>query len=157
MKSGIYYFWDNKKNKIVYIGKSINVKMRIKDHLKPSHNKQQIDRVIKSEPERYEYGVLMYCDVDDLDGNEKLMIKKYSPKFNFTEGGDSGLKSEITKKRMSKAQMGHYVSDETKKILSQKRKNIMKHMMYGIRVRNVHKYLNLIQEKNIGIMEKMSQ
>ena len=122
MTCGIYYFWDDLKDNLVYIGKSINIEERIKDHLKPSRNKLHIDKALNSDTLRYSYGILLHCDINDLDDNEILAIKMYNPKLNFTTGGDGGLKSEETKKRMSIAQMGHYVSDETKQKISKKRK-----------------------------------
>lgn len=36
MTCGIYYFWDDLKDNLVYIGKSINIEEIIKDHLKLS-------------------------------------------------------------------------------------------------------------------------
>lgn len=126
MVSGIYYFWDNEKDELAYIGKSIKVEERIKDHLKPSRNKLSIDKALNSNPLRYEYGLLLHCNVDELDENEILSIQMYNPKLNFTTGGDGGLKSEETKKRMSEAQMGHFVSDETKNKISNKRKEYYK-------------------------------
>lgn len=122
MTCGIYYFWDDLKDNLVYIGKSINIEERIKDHLKPSRNKLHIDKALKSNMLRYSYGILLHCDIDDLDNNEILAIKMYNPKLNFTTGGDGGLKSKETKKRMSIAQMRHYVSNETKNKISKKRK-----------------------------------
>lgn len=36
MTCGIYYFWDDLKDNLVYIGRSINIEEIIKDHLKLS-------------------------------------------------------------------------------------------------------------------------
>ena len=36
MTCGIYYFWDDLKDNLVYIGKGINIEEIIKDHLKLS-------------------------------------------------------------------------------------------------------------------------
>ena len=36
MTCGIYYFWDDLKDNLIYIGKSINIEEIIKDHLKLS-------------------------------------------------------------------------------------------------------------------------
>ena len=115
MKKGIYCYLDKKNDKTVYVGKDSNIdkNKRHRDHLAPSnYNRQPINRVLQNNPDRYIYQVLW--EVDDCTDNhlnqmEIFYIKKYDPKFNFTEGGNglSGFKhSEESRKKMSKSTKG---------------------------------------------------
>lgn len=75
-KTGVYYFW-NSKNEIIYIGKSINIKKRIKSHFSDPANKE-IKLCENTAKITYE-----------LTGNdliaqlkESAEIKKYYPLYN---------------------------------------------------------------------------
>ena len=131
MSKGIYCYIDKKDNQIVYVGKDsyIDKNKRHKEHLAPSnYNKQQINRILQNNPDRYIYQVLW--EINDCSDNHKnqmeiFYIKKYDPQFNFTEGGDgiSGFKhSEETKQKISKNNArywkGKALSEETRKKMS---------------------------------------
>lgn len=87
MVSGIYGYYDNLKDKIVYIGKSSNLKRRYKQHLYAS-KKLQIDKIIRNNPKRYDFIILKKCDDKKLNYWEITLIALFNPKFNFTNGGD---------------------------------------------------------------------
>ena len=117
MSKGIYCYIDGENDKIVYVGKDSNIdkNKRHRDHLAPSsYNAQPINRILQNNPNRYKYCVLW--EIDDCTDNhltqmEIFYIKKYSPKFNFTEGGDgiSGFKhSEETRKKISETRSHKY-------------------------------------------------
>lgn len=117
MSKGIYACVDKKDNNIVYVGKDSNIyrNKRHKDHFYPAgYNKQVINRVLQNNPDRYEYKVLWEiedCTNNHLNQMEIYYIKKYNPKFNFTEGGDgiAGLKrTKETKKKISKTRSKKY-------------------------------------------------
>ena len=117
MSKGIYAYVDKKDNNIVYVGKDSNIyrNKRHKDHFYPAgYNKQVINRVLQNNPDRYEYKVLWEiedCTNNHLNQMEIYYIKKYNPKFNFTEGGDgiAGLKrTKETKKKISKTRSKKY-------------------------------------------------
>ena len=134
MSKGIYCYIDKKDNQIVYVGKDsyIDKNKRHKEHLAPSnYNKQQINRILQNNPDRYIYQVLW--EINDCSDNHKnqmeiFYIKKYNPKFNFTEGGDgtSGFKhSEETRKKMSESKKGkkpYEITEKTRKKMSETKK-----------------------------------
>lgn len=113
MTVGIYCYKDLQDNdSIVYIGKDayIHRDKRHKDHHKPSlYDAQQINRVLQNNPDRYSYEVLKEWNAEEHHPKtasllERLYIRRYDPKFNFTKGGDGlcGFKhSEETKKKIS--------------------------------------------------------
>lgn len=75
-KTGVYYFYDE-KGRIIYIGKSLNIKQRVKSHFNSAEEKEQ---KIKNQTVNIDYQVT---------GSELLAlllesdeIKKYKPIFN---------------------------------------------------------------------------
>lgn len=121
MTCGIYYYWDKKKDILVYIGKSVNIERRHKEHYRESQKHvQQINKVIQNSPERYEFGLLLCCSEHDLNQYEIECIKFYKPIFNFTDGGD-GLISQNhpskrvdVRKKLSLAQKKRYKDPDEK-------------------------------------------
>lgn len=154
MTKGIYAYIDKKNNKIVYVGKDsyIDKRKRDKDHKQSCvYNKQQINRVIQNTPERYQYKVLEEGNIPEkiLNALEMVFIRKYNPKFNYTEGGDGtlGLKhSNETKKKISEAlkgkpnlsRIGKSLTEETKKKISESLKG-EKNYFYGKHLSEEHK------------------
>ena len=124
-------------DKIVYIGKDSNIdkNTRHKAHFVPSnYDTQQINRILQNNPDRYIYKILWQiddCTDNHLNQMEIYYIKKYNPKFNFTNGGDgvSGFKhSKESKRKMSEKKKGENnpkywqgkkFSDEHKRKISQ--------------------------------------
>ena len=151
MSKGIYKYMDLETGDVVYIGKDshINKNQRHKEHISPSaYDKQQINRVLQNNLERYEYSVLYSSDCvsdDDLNMLEISFIKGYNPLFNFTKGGDGNTgykpsdetkrkiaenhshywkgktRSEETKKKISEGNKGKTISEETKLRISKAR------------------------------------
>ena len=134
MAKGIYCYLDKENDKTVYVGKDSNIdkNKRHRGHLAPSnYNAQPINRIMQNNPGRYIYQVLW--EIDDCTDNhlnqmEIFYIKKYDPRFNFTEGGDgmSGFAhSEETRKKMSEAKKGkkpYEMTEETRKKISEANK-----------------------------------
>ena len=135
---GIYYYTDlMKNNEVVYVGKDSNIhkNKRHKDHLKPSnYNNQPFNRVLQNNPNRFKYHVLKKGEFSQnlLNALEILYIRRYSPRFNYTIGGEGakGLKiSEEARKRMSENHAdvsgknnpfyGKTHSEEVRKIISE--------------------------------------
>jgi len=134
MSVGIYCYKDlQNDNSIVYIGKDANIHInkRHKDHFTPSrYDEQVINRVLQNNPDRYSYEVLKEWNMEEHHPKtavllEKLYIRRYDPKFNFTKGGEGlvGFKhSEETKNKIRQSKLGSHHTDETKKKMSNSRK-----------------------------------
>lgn len=138
---GIYYYFDNKKNKIVYIGKDSNIhkNRRHKEHFKSSqYNHQHINKVLQNNPERYDYNIFIQGDINDklLNAFEKVFIRKHDSKFNFTEGGDGALgykHSDETRVKMSGE--NHHLFGKT---LSNEYKQKISHTLKGRTITKQH-------------------
>ncbi len=76
-EAGVYYFY-NKSHKLIYIGKSINIKKRVQSHLSSQQTKKAMD--MKSEIHQIKYTttgselIALLLESDE--------IKKHRPKFN---------------------------------------------------------------------------
>jgi hypothetical protein len=135
MSVGIYCYRDSlKDNTIVYIGKDtyIHRNKRHKEHHNPSlYDAQQINRVLQNNHDRYSYEVLKEWNMEEYHPKtasllEKLYIRRYNPKFNYTLGGDGlcGFKfSEESKKKISESLTGKTHSLETRKKMSESHTN----------------------------------
>jgi len=112
---GIYLI-RNKTNNHKYVGQSKDIKKRIISHrcisheknipLKKAYNKYGLDN--------FEFKVLEECSIEELDNKEIEWIKKIKPEYNLTSGGNGSP--------------SHNVSEETRKVLSEKSKNQWKTM-----------------------------
>ena len=59
MASGIYGYWDNIKDDIVYVGQAFDIKIRHYEHLSTArYNAQTINRVLQNNKDRYTLIVL---------------------------------------------------------------------------------------------------
>ena len=64
MTSGIYGYWDNLKDELVYVGQAFNIKLRHNEHLSPTrYNAQTINRVLQNNKERYGTLVIEYLHI----------------------------------------------------------------------------------------------
>lgn len=112
--NGIYGYYDKKNQQMMYIGQSNDIERRHRDHIRPSrYNEQVVNRVLQNNPERYELVIIKSrpgFSKEDRDILEKHYIEFYNTfaddKFNFTTGGDGGLFSEETRKKISEALKG---------------------------------------------------
>lgn len=117
MSKGIYLFWDNKYEQVIYAGRFTG-KQRIKAHFNKSHkNKQPINTYIQEHPDRIES--IIFCEFDDISNDDLNQLEKETIKlfklnkcrypdsfvFNFTDGGDGNsgrIPSKKTRRKMSK-------------------------------------------------------
>lgn len=163
MSSGIYAYYDNFKDEIVYVGKSNNIPHRHDQHTDPSlKHRQAINSILQNNPNRYSLIVLKKCDVDLLDRWEMELIALFNPKFNFTHGGEGvtgfkmpqTAKDKISKalkgvpkkpehvKKIAEANKGKTISDEDKqkksKALKDFYKNPINHEKKSEQMRQYH-------------------
>jgi group I intron endonuclease len=111
--------------KIMYIGKTKNIKKRYLDHCRyPKKVKTRLDlwkREIISSGLVPLIKIIHECNDINVDDMEKFYIKKYKDSgiLNMTEGGD-GLQntSEETRRKIGEKSKGRVPSEETRKKLS---------------------------------------
>lgn len=136
---GIYCYYDTlKDNEVVYVGKDshIDENRRYKQHLSHyCYNEQQINRVLQNNPDRFKYKVLKKGNFSQnlLNALEIIYIRRYSPRFNYTIGGEGSfgrVLSEETKEKLRQANLGKKHSLETRKKMSESRKG-KNSPMYG--------------------------
>ena len=89
---GIYLIKNN-RNGLTYIGQSIDINKRIKEHFRKSFaGRTLIDSAIASEPQNFSWEVLTECDREDLNYYEKYYIYYYDSMnhgYNRNFGGKS--------------------------------------------------------------------
>lgn len=95
----------------IYIGKSIEIEKRHNQY-KNGHCKQQphlYNSLKKYGWDNHEIDIIEECSIDILDKREKYWIKYYNSVekgLNLTYGGDGGVKSKITREKMSNSHIG---------------------------------------------------
>ena len=126
-KSGIYKITCN-ENGFVYIGQSINLYRRVGEQInslgkgegRSPYRQADCDRY---GPEAFDFDVLEYTDSSNNDILEKEYIEEARSSgkcYNVFDGGKTGYTA--TKEfgdKISKANKGKFVSDETKKLMSE--------------------------------------
>ena len=143
MTCGIYFYWDNHKDELAYIGQSVNCERRFQEHLSRGKSKIHFDKILQNNPSRYSPHILLHCCADSLDEEEILAIKIYKPKFNFHCGGTGfgtgknnpnyGGLSNQHKKNISKGSIGKVISKEARQNMSKNHADVSgdKNPMYG--------------------------
>lgn len=131
MKSGIYIYC-NLINGKKYVGQSVNINKRIKEHFRDSEIedvKYVIHKAIKKHSIENFYIIKIKYPKEMLNSMEKYYIELFNTfkgvGYNCTSGGDSDFNiTEETRKKISEANMGcknsfygKHHSEETKQIL----------------------------------------
>lgn len=105
MTCGVYYYWDKEKDEFAYIGQSIDIERRHKQHLTIKESSIPFDKILQNNPERYEHNIMLHCKRKDLNKEEELAVDLYQPKFNFKKGGQTGEMSLETRKKISETRI----------------------------------------------------
>lgn len=140
--TGIYYI-QNKKNKLIYIGQSRNIKSRWSQHLQKLRNKKHPNPHLQNSYNKYgesvfEFGVLEYCSIEDLDDLEIAYIKFYNTTingYNLCEGGRNTLpdnrdenhgmwRDDISNEELRRLYLGDYTSKQLAEYFSCSRRTI---------------------------------
>ena len=128
--SGIYKL-THKENGKIYIGQSKHLKRRLNEHKRceKSDDKKGSQSVVRRAIKKYgfdafNFEIILYCEEGKyMDMMETKIIEFYDclvPKgYNVRDGGNKVFISEEGKKRISKANSGRIVSEETRKKLSE--------------------------------------
>lgn len=99
-KSGIYYIYFEQENNLYYIGCSLNIKKRIKDHISMMNTNTHHNYKIQNLYNKFGlpvFGVLEYCDPKDLFDKEVYYINEFDSfnnGLNLTVGGNGRLFGE---------------------------------------------------------------
>ena len=151
---GIYKI-TNKLNGKVYIGQSIDIDTRWRQHINAKDNVLIHKSIQKYGAENFSFELLLECPADMLDVWERDMIALYdciSPKgYNLTEGGGGCKCSEETRLKMSNARKGIHLSEETRLKMSNIRKGIHLSEETKIKIGNAQKGIPRSEETKIKI------
>ena len=135
---GIYKITNNINDK-VYIGQSINIKVRWKDHVNSLRRGDSRCTLLqrawnKYGEENFTFEILELCSEDELDDIEIKYISFYDScnnGYNIESGGNKKKRlSDETKQKLREAHLGKKMSDETLQKMSESRIG-EKNPMYG--------------------------
>ena len=122
---GIYKI-TNKLNGKVYIGQSVDIDTRWRQHCNAKDDMLIHKSIQKYGAENFSFEVLLECPAEMLNDWERDMIALYdciSPKgYNLTEGGGGCKCSEETRLKMSEVKKGKHLSEEHKRKISNTQK-----------------------------------
>lgn len=122
--TGIYCF-KNLVNGKVYIGQSVNIQRRYKQHLSNINNLKHQEAIYlalrKYGVENFSFEILKECDINNLSKFEQYYISKYDAYgcngYNETVGGEGSIGYKHTKEskeKMSASRKGRIVNEEWK-------------------------------------------
>ena len=135
----IYYIYTLKHpitNEVRYVGKTINIQRRYKQHLydkRHSHKASWI-KSLKAENLKPILTVIEECTEENWIEREKYWISQYDNLTNLREGGGADFKrttSEETKEKIRQKNLGKITSEETKNKL-RLNSTAIKISVYGI-------------------------
>ena len=138
MTCGIYSI-TNKETGKMYIGQSIHIEQRFKEHIRYGNDKSYIDRSIKKHgKDAFDFNIILECDESKLSDEEHKFIKlfgTYQKGYNLTWGGEIAIsKHPEIRKKIGDALRGRKHTEESKKKMSKSRKGKCTgkdHPMYG--------------------------
>ena len=119
---GIYKF-ENKYNRKVYIGQSIDIEKRYKAHIKEAKagdNTHFHNAIRKYGIDAFNFDILIECPKENLDYWEKFYIRYYCSYefgYNQTRGGDG-----VQLFGKDNGMYGRKHTEESKKIISEKKR-----------------------------------
>jgi len=127
MISGIYQI-ENQTNGHRYVGSAVNVLRRQSQHLTSLYRGSHYNQHLQNAFDKYDeatlvFTVLEYVSPEDLIEREQHYLDTLNPEYNIspTAGSPLGVRhTDKTRKKVSAALMGHPVSLETRRKLSQK-------------------------------------
>lgn len=124
----IYKLIDPRNNEVRYIGKTINIKRRYKQHLydKRKSHKSSWVQSLRNEKLKPILELLETCDIDNWKERENYWIKQFNNLTNLKEGGGSDYirtTSDETKEKMRLKYTGRKLSQDWKDNIKESTKN----------------------------------
>ena len=121
MTCGIYKI--EYKQSVAYIGSSINLERRWKQHIRAMRNGKHHNFLLQRVFDKhginvFSFSVLESCTDTELENREQYYIDSLKPLFNLSDASGRHLHTEEAKKKMR----GRFVSEETRKKLSDSHK-----------------------------------
>jgi len=110
-------------NEVRYVGKTINIKRRYKQHLydKRGSHKASWVKSLKNEGLKPIMNIVEICTLDNWEIQEKYWIRQFDKLTNLKSGGNDGyqrITTEETKEKIRQANLGKTLSKEHKKKIS---------------------------------------
>lgn len=106
-KAGIYVYRRVEDGRIVYVGKDADLRTnrRHYDHnrkdFKEGKRGQLINKVLQDNPASFVYQQYLFCDYDEIDTLEAVLIDYYRPEFNLL-GNDKYVGNKNSKVHIKK-------------------------------------------------------
>jgi group I intron endonuclease len=124
--SGVYLV-KNRLNEKCYVGVSVNIHSRWRQHKYWAKNKEVVSKITnaikKYGVENFEFSIIELCDKDLFEEKERHWIKKYDSVlsgYNLTYGGSiRKIVSDETRLKMSKSKIGVPKSESHKKKIAE--------------------------------------
>jgi group I intron endonuclease len=126
MQPGVYIIQSKIKPDKSYIGSSLNISKRWKEHINDLKNNKHRNGRLQNHCNKYgiadlSFNIIYPCAIDELIKQEQYFMDMQNPYFNICKTASScmlGRKhSDETRGKMSIAQLGHPVSNVTKEKL----------------------------------------
>ena len=126
--SGVYQIYNTVNGKR-YIGSSIHIEQRFKEHLRNLRANKHVNAHLQSAWNKYGehsflFNILEYCNIDELDDIERYYINIWNLTnsqygYNVESGGNlNKTLSTETKRKLSEAHKGKTLSKEIRKKIS---------------------------------------
>lgn len=156
------YMYENKINHKKYIGQSLNIERRRKEHLKQPSLYSKFDQYLKKlGEEAFNFTILEECTVEELDDKEKYWIEYYNTieeGYNLVLGGqtykgESNPYSKLTEKEVKEIIKLLEEMELTNKQIAQKYNVHMNSIDNINRCQNwthLHEYKNNIRQENFN-------
>lgn len=124
-------------NEVRYVGKTINVKRRYKQHLYDKRIKHKYNWIqsLKNEGLKPHLTIIEECTNDNWQDREKFWITQFDNLINFLDGGGVNYfkpTSEETKEKIRQANLGKVLSEDHKNKISKSTINKRKISIDGI-------------------------
>lgn len=161
---GIYMFV-NKLNNKKYIGQSINIEKRKKEHIKrPSKYSKFDNHLSKLGIEAFDFLILEECKVSELDNREKYWIEYYNSieeGYNLVKGGQSYRGSDNIRAKLTDKEVLEIISLLEQHTLNNKQIAQLYNVSNGTidsinrcqHWKHLHNYISNIRQENLNKLD----